>query len=196
MALNHIRKSGKHVNKKAADNFKNIKPEVEKLKSFSCTAENQTEWRGLPRRKRHLLMKRYETHATDSQISEGIEWGFTIFEEQVTEGGLLGPSVCKHSTDDRSQPWIHYRFCLFLQHRCWNFNIYVSVLNERTAWPGTSDGGGGSLAHQEEREPGQTDPGSGEQCGLHGRVVIHLPGSEGVLTEPLLWEKRGGGEHS
>lgn len=42
MALNHIHKSGKHVNKKAADNFKNIKPEVEKLKSFSCTAEKQT----------------------------------------------------------------------------------------------------------------------------------------------------------
>lgn len=52
MALNHIHKSGKHVNKKAADNFKkNIKPEVEKLKSFSCTAEKQTEWRGFPRRK-------------------------------------------------------------------------------------------------------------------------------------------------
>lgn len=45
---------------------------------------------------------------------------------------------------------------------------------------------GGSLAHQEECESGETDPGSGEQCGLHGRVVIHLPGSEGVLTEPLL----------
>lgn len=138
MALNHIHKSGKHVNKKAADNFKNIKPEVEKLKSFSCTAEKQTKWRGFPRRKLHLLIKRYETHATNSQISEGIESCFTIFEEQVTECGLLGPSVCKHSTDDvRSQPWIHYRFCLFLQHRCWNFNIYVSVLNERTAWPRT-----------------------------------------------------------
>lgn len=34
MALNHIHKSGKHVNKKAADNFKNIKPEVEKTEIF------------------------------------------------------------------------------------------------------------------------------------------------------------------
>lgn len=78
--------------------------------------------------------------------NRGFFFFFTIFEEQVTECGLLGASVCKHSTDDvRSQPWIHYRFGLFLQHRRWNFSIYVSVLNEKGRWaagrPASAPGG-------------------------------------------------------
>lgn len=43
MALYHIHNSGKHVNKKAADNFRNQKQmllEEKKTQSFSCTAEN------------------------------------------------------------------------------------------------------------------------------------------------------------
>lgn len=42
------------------------------------------------------------------------------------------------------------------------------------------------LAHQEEGEPGQADPGGGEQRRLHGRVATHLPGGEGELGEALL----------
>ena len=45
-----------------------------------------------------------------------------------------------------------------------------------------------SLAHQEEGQSGDAHPRSSKQSRLHGQVLVHLSGSAGELTEPLLRE--------
>lgn len=138
IALNHIHKSGKHVNKKAADNLKNQK-QTNKWKKppteiFSCTSE--WNWReGSMQRAAHSHSTIWKLTPPTLKFLKALNrvlqslrsrwWNVACWVRACANIQLMTSDPNPEFTTDSAR---------LLQHWCSDSNIYVRVPDERTTW--------------------------------------------------------------